>query len=236
MFYSKIIVKSRIIKRYKRFFVDCQLDNGDTVVSYLSNTGSMKTVFEADWTGYLLYDPAPTRKLDYRLISVEKPDGTRIGVDTSLANSLVEQALQNKTILAFERATHWKREAVFTKGTRFDFQVFFGDDKPSCFLEVKNVQMSRQQGVAEFPDAVTTRGAKHWDELVVAKQQGYDAVLCFCIQRDDVTSMTLASDIDPDYVASARKAIAAGVQVYAYKCVVTPENIEIVQQVPFVLP
>jgi sugar fermentation stimulation protein A len=191
----------------------------------------MKTFLQEGLGVYLLYDPSPQRKMDYRVMSMELPCGTLVGVDTSLTNGLVEEALDNKVMTPFKEATHWKREVVFTQGTRFDFQVFF-QDQPSCFLEVKNVQMSRQKGIAEFPDAVTSRGAKHWKELIEAKKQGFRAALCFCIQRSDVTCLRLAHDIDPAYAQAAQEAVAAGVEVYAYICEVTPETITMINQVP----
>ena len=195
MNFKKTLIPGELIKRYKRFFVDIKIGN-NTVIAHCPNTGSMLGLLKPGNKVWLSKSDDPKRKLKYTL-QIIKDKNSKVGVNTHLTNKIVLNALNNKVIKNFKNIDTVKQEIKFGKNTRFDFLVLEGSKK--SFIEVKNVTLSRQKKLAEFPDAVTSRGLKHIRELLKAKKKGYKIYLLFVIQRDDCDKFELAKDLDPKY-------------------------------------
>ena len=166
----------------------------------------------------------PNRKLKFTL-EIINDKKSNVGVNTHRANRIVEEALQNKRVVELKKFTSIKREVKFSKETRFDFMLENRSNK--AFLEVKNVTLSREKGISEFPDAVTTRGKKHLVHLQDAIRKGYESYLLFLIQREDIKIMKIAKDIDLNYYNEIKKAKNYGVKIIAYSCKVNENEISI---------
>ncbi|WP_372645709.1 DNA/RNA nuclease SfsA [Ancylomarina sp.] len=227
MQFSKPLVHGKLIKRYKRFLSDVELDSGEIVVAHCTNSGSMKTCIEEGAEVYLTYVDDPKRKTKYTWEMIYM-NGDWIGINTGIPNILAYEVVRDGKIEGFESYTEVRREVKF-EDSRFD--VFATNDQESCFIEVKNVSM-KVGGYARFPDAVTTRGKKHLETLMRVKAEGMRAVMFYVIQRSDVSVFGPAWDIDPGYAETLRKAVDSGVEVFAFQAKVNPEGIELVKQLP----
>tara|TARA_B100000676_G_scaffold300289_1_gene345755 strand:+ start:13606 stop:14190 length:585 start_codon:yes stop_codon:yes gene_type:complete len=175
----------------------------------------------------------PKRKLQWDWELVEADD-TLIGCHTGRPNALVEEAILNGTIEELSGYAELRREVKYGTNSRIDM-LLTDPDRPDCYVEVKNCHMRRDTTLAEFPDAVTTRGAKHMNELALMVEAGHRSVLIYCIQRMDCEGFTTADDIDPGYDAALRDALARGVEAYAYSCRLSPQEIVIDRRLPIVL-
>ena len=172
----------------------------------------------------------PSRKLKYTLeiIGVEKK---MVGINTLLTNKIVLEALNQKKIKNLIKFDNIKAEVKFSNNTRFDFLI--SNNKKKCFLEVKNVTLSRKKEIAEFPDSVTSRGTKHLNELINAKKKGYDSYILYLIQRDDCTSFKIAEDLDLEYKNAFNKALNNGVKMLCYDCKLSNGEIRINNQISY---
>ena len=229
MNFKEPLISGEFIKRYKRFFVDIKIGN-KTVVAHCPNTGSMMGLLKEGNQVWLSKSDNPMRKLKYTLQIIED-ENSKIGVNTHLTNKIVLYALNNKKIESFKNIKYIKQEVNFGKNTRFDFMV--SDEKKKSFIEVKNVTLSRKKSVAEFPDAVTSRGLKHIKELIKAKKKGFDIYLLFLIQRDDCNNFNLAKDIDPDYYELLIKAVKKNLNVLCYDCKFSSKGIKLNRKIKF---
>ena len=227
MQFLKPLVHGKLIKRYKRFLADVELDSGDIVVTHCTNSGSMKTCIEVGADVYLTYVDDPKRKTKYTWEMIEI-NADWIGINTGIPNILVYEAIRDQKIDGLNTYTEAKREVKF-EDSRFD--VFAKNDKEACFIEVKNVSMKVGE-YARFPDSVTTRGKKHLETLIRVKESGIRAVMFYVIQRSDVSIFGPAHDIDPSYAKALKKAVENGVEVFAYQAEVKPEGINLVKQLP----
>ena len=229
MNFKEPLISGEFIKRYKRFFVDIKIGN-ETVVAHCPNTGSMMGLLKEGNQVWLSKSDNPMRKLKYTLQIIEDKN-SKIGVNTHLTNKIVLYALNNKKIESFKNIKYIKQEVNFGKNTRFDFMV--SDEKKKSFIEVKNVTLSRKKSVAEFPDAVTSRGLKHIKELIKAKKKGFDIYLLFLIQRDDCNNFNLAKDIDPEYCELLIKAVKKNLNVLCYDCKFSSKGIKLNRKIKF---
>ena len=229
MNFKEPLISGEFIKRYKRFFVDIKIGN-KTVVAHCPNTGSMMGLLKEGNQVWLSKSDNPMRKLKYTLQIIED-ENSKIGVNTHLTNKIILYALNNKKIERFKNIKYIKQEVNFGKNTRFDFMV--SDEKKKSFIEVKNVTLSRKKSVAEFPDAVTSRGLKHIKELIKAKKKGFDIYLLFLIQRDDCNNFNLAKDIDPDYCELLIKAVKKNLNVLCYDCKFSSKGIKLNRKIKF---
>ena len=229
MNFKNTLISGEFIKRYKRFFVDIKIGN-KTVVAHCPNTGSMMGLLKEGNQVWLSKSDNPMRKLKYTLQIIEDKN-SKIGVNTHLTNKIVLYALNNKKIKSFKNIKYIKQEVNFGKNTRFDFMVC--DEKKKSFIEVKNVTLSRKKSVAEFPDAVTSRGLKHIKELIKAKKKGFDIYLLFLIQRDDCNNFNLAKDIDPEYCEILIKAVKKNLNVLCYDCKFSSKGIKLNRKIKF---
>ncbi len=227
MIFSEKLVSGKLIKRYKRFLADVELDDGSVVVSHCTNSGSMKTCIEEGAPVYLspANDPKRKTKFTWEMIFM---NGAWIGINTMIPNKIAFDAIRNGEIEKLKGYTSVRREVKFGD-SRFD--IYAENEFEKCFVEVKNVTM-KVGNYALFPDAVTTRGRKHLETLIEVKKSGIRAVMLYVIQRMDVEVFGPAEDIDPEYAKSLRKAIRHGVEIIAVQAKVSPENIELIGEMP----
>jgi len=223
MEFTKSLIKGKLIKRYKRFFTDVKLDK-EVVVAHCPNTGSMKGLLDENNEVYLSKNNDPKRKLKYGLELI-KAHKNLVGVNTHMANKIVNHGLANNLIKELKNNDLIKPEVFFNKETRFDFLV--EKNKQKSFVEVKNVTLFRDKKTAEFPDAITTRGSKHLLTLIDAIKKGYKSYLLYLVQIENMENFKIAKDIDSEYYKNYLIAKKAGVNFLAYRCKITTKEIKI---------
>ena len=221
MEFTKSLLKGKLIKRYKRFFVDVKLGK-ETVTAHCPNTGSMKGLLDEGNEVYLLKHDDPKRKLKYGL-EIIKAKNNLVGVNTHMANKIVNHGLQENLINELKNSNSIKSEVFFNKETRFDFLM--EKNKEKSFIEVKNVTLFRSKNTAEFPDAITLRGSKHLLTLIDAIKKGYKSYLIFLVQIQNMENFKIAKDIDEEYYNNYCKAKKAGVNFLAYRCKISTKEI-----------
>ncbi len=226
------LIKGRLLKRYNRFLCDVALESGETITAHCPNPGAMLGLKDPGLTVWLSESANPKRKLKHTLELVEA-DATLVGIHTGRPNALAEEAILAGTIPKLAGYGSLRREVKYSVNSRVDLLLEDGPDPRPCYVEVKNVHLRRTGSLAEFPDSVTARGAKHLADLSEMVAQGNRAVMLFVIQRADCTDMCLAEDIDPAYVRAFEAADAAGVEVLAYRCAVQTGAIVADTAIPF---
>jgi len=224
------MVPATLVQRYKRFLSDHRLDSGEVITASCPNTGTMLGLTAPGSRTWLVHAPSPTRKYAYRWELIED-QGTWVGINTGRPNGLVEEALENATIKELQGYTNLRREVKYGSNSRIDI-LLETEGQPDTYVEVKNCHLRRDGTLAEFPDSVTTRGAKHLDELAEQVRQGNRAVMVFCVQRDDCDHFSVAGDIDPGYAEAFSRARMAGVEALAYVCHVSAEEIRLSHAIP----
>ena len=229
MKFKERLLQGTLIKRYKRFFVDIKYKN-KIITSHCPNSGSMMGLLNKGNKVWFSRSNNPSRKLKHTLeiIEVEKK---MVGINTLLTNKIVLAALNQKKIKNLIKFNNIKAEVKFSDNTRFDFLI--SNNKKKCFLEVKNVTLSRKKEIAEFPDAVTSRGTKHLNELINAKKKGYESYMLYLIQREDCSSFKIAEDIDLEYRNAFNKALNNGVKMLCYDCKLNNEEIRLNNQINY---
>ncbi len=230
MKFTKSLIKGKLIKRYKRFFVDVKLNN-ENVTAHCPNTGSMKGLLEKDNEVYLLKNDDPKRKLRYSL-EIIKAKQNLVGVNTHMANKIVNHGLTNNLIKELKNNDIIKPEVFFNKETRFDFLI--EKNRQKSFVEVKNVTLFRDKKTAEFPDAITSRGSKHLLTLIDAIKEGYKSYLIFLVQIQNMEYFKIASDIDNEYYKNYLAAKKAGVSFLAYRCKINSKEIFIEKKIKII--
>lgn len=217
------LISATLLKRYKRFLADVRFDDGTEATAHCANPGSMMGLAEPGSMVWLSKSDNPKRKLAWSWQLVD--DGSSlVGVHTGKANALVEDAINAGHILELTGYKSLRREVKYGENSRIDL-LLEDPERPTAYVEVKSVTLSRTKGLAEFPDSKTARGAKHMVELAEMAKQGHRAVVFFLVQRSDCLSMQPAADIDPKYAESLTTALAAGVEVLCYSCRLTPDEI-----------
>ena len=230
MKFTKSLIKGKLVKRYKRFFTDVKL-NQQVVVAHCPNTGSMMGLLDEGNEVFVSKNDDPKRKLKYTL-EIIKVKKNLVGVNTHFANKIAFHGLSNNLIKEVVNNDNIKPEVFFDKETRFDFLVEKKNQK--IFVEVKNVTLFRKEKLAEFPDAVTSRGSKHLKALIEAKKKGYKAYLLFLVQIQGVTNFKIAKDIDKEYYENYKLAIKAGVNFLAYRCKINTKEIKIEKKIKII--
>jgi len=223
MEFTKTLIKGKLIKRYKRFFMDVKLSK-EIVTAHCPNTGSMQGLLDEGNDVYLLPNNDPKRKLKYGL-EIIKSRKNLVGVNTHMANKIVHHGLKNNLIKELRNSEIIKPEVFFNKETRFDF--FIEKNNQKSFIEVKNVTLFRDNKMAEFPDAVTSRGSKHLLTLIDAIKKGYKTYLLFLVQIQNMEYFKIAKDIDKEYYNNFLIAKKAGVNFLAYRCNISSKKIYI---------
>ena len=226
MKFTSTLIKGKLIKRYKRFFADIKVNN-QIITAHCPNTGSMLGLLDQDNEVWVTKSDNPNRKLKYTL-EIIKVKKSLIGVNTLRANRIVEHGLKNKLINEFKKVKLIKPEFKFSKDTRFDFLC----DKK--IIEVKNVTLTRENKIAEFPDAITSRGTKHLIKLVDSIKKKYDPYVLFLTQIQGIEYFRIAKDIDYNYYENYLLAKKAGVNFLAYRCDLSSKEIKIEKKIKIV--
>ena len=230
MEFTKSLIKGKLIKRYKRFFVDVKLDN-EIIVAHCPNTGSMKGLLDEGNEVFVSKNDNPKRKLRYTL-EIIKAKKKLVGINTHFANKIALHGLTNNLVKEVLNNDSIKPEVFFNKETRFDFLV--EKNKQKIFVEVKNVTLFRKEKVAEFPDSITSRGSKHLLTLIDAIKKGYKAYLLFLIQIQGVDRFKIAKDIDKEYYKNYLLAKKKGVNFLAYRCKINSKEIKIEKKIKII--
>ncbi|MDG1857784.1 MAG: DNA/RNA nuclease SfsA [Emcibacteraceae bacterium] len=232
MIFEHELFHGTLIKRYKRFLADVKLDSGEIVTAHCANSGSMLTLKDEGFEVWLSPAANPKAKLDYKW-EIVKANDTMVGINTSLPNKLVENAILDGTIGEVSGYENLRREMKYGKNSRIDiFLSNHKDGKPDCYVEVKSVTLSRETGIGEFPDSVTSRGTKHLNELKDMVEEGHRSVMLYLAQRNDINTFKVASDIDPAYADALKVAKENGVEAYCYICEITPKGIKVEHSIP----
>ena len=229
MRFSSGLIEGRLLRRYKRFLADVELETGETVTAHCANPGSMLGLNAPGSRVWLSRSANPKRKLAYswELIEVDLGRGaTLVGINTSSPNGAVAAAIRSGLIPALRGYGGLRREVRYAGNSRVDI-LLEDPDRPPCYVEIKNVHLMRVAGLAEFPDSVTARGAKHLKALSQMTASGARAVMVYFVQRGDADRFTLAHDIDPTYAAAFAETTRAGVEAIAVASEVTHEGLKL---------
>ena len=226
MKFTNSLFKGKLIKRYKRFFTDIKLNNS-IITAHCPNTGSMKGLIDEGNNVWVTKNEDPRRKLKFTLEMIEA-NNILIGVNTHRANKIVHHALKNKLINEFKSIDKIQSEFKYSNDTRFDFLC---DNK---LLEVKNVTLLRDSKIAEFPDAVTSRGTKHLKNLINSIKKGYKPFVLFLTQIQGINNFKIAKDIDEEYYKNYLIAKKAGVNFIAYRCKLSSKEIKIEKKIKII--
>ncbi|SJZ49645.1 DNA/RNA nuclease SfsA [Consotaella salsifontis] len=217
------LLPARLIRRYKRFLADVVLDaSGETITAHCPNPGSMLGLDAPGSAVFLSHSSSPRRKLAHTLELVEA-DGTLVGLNTGLANSIAEAAVAAGMIAELAQLGSARREVAYGRRSRVDLLYEGGGRR--TFVEVKSVTLSRYAGLAEFPDCVTARGARHLGDLAECVEAGHRAVMLYLVQRGDCDRFALAADLDPLYAAAFADARRRGVEAFAIRCDISADAI-----------
>ncbi len=232
MKFAAPLIKGRLIRRYKRFLADIELEDGNVITAHVANPGSMMGLKDEGMTVWLSESDNPKRKLPYSWELVEA-DGALVGINTAHPNGIAAAAIERGDVPSLSGYDHLTREVKYGENSRIDI-LLSGGDKPDCYVEIKNVTLKRDSHHAEFPDSVTARGAKHLKELAAMVAAGHRAVMFYLVQRADCGAFRLAADIDPAYAVAFAEALAAGVEILCYDCHITPAGICLGSPVPVI--
>jgi sugar fermentation stimulation protein A len=230
MRFASPLVEGRLIRRYKRFLADVALADGETATVHCANPGSMTGLAEPGMRVFLSRSESVTRKLPWSWELVEIAGGL-VGINTAHPNRLIAEANATNAIPELSGYETVRREVRYGTNSRIDF-LLSDSTRPSAYVEVKNVHLSRTERLAEFPDSVTARGAKHLAERAAMAASGHRAIMVYLIQRSDAAEFALARDIDPAYAAAFDLARQAGVETIAYDCRLSLEEIAVGRRVP----
>ena len=226
------LTRGKLLRRYKRFLADIELSNGEIITIHCPNTGSMKNCWEENTSCWYSDSGNPKRKYRHTLEITTTPEGALAGVNTGRANHLAEEAITAGVVRELQGYESLRREVKYgEENSRIDFLL--GGSKGDCYVEVKNVTLAEgDRGL--FPDAVSARGTKHLRELQKMAESGARAVLFYCVQHTAIETVEAAAEIDPAYASALKEAVAAGVEVVAYRAALGPGEIRLVEAVPFV--
>lgn len=227
MIFPTPLQKGFLLKRYKRFLADIELEDGSLITAHCPNSGAMQGLTAAGTPVWVSRSPNPLRKLPYTWEMAEV-EGTFVGMNTSHPNGLVEEAIQKGVIRELQGYENLKREVKYGKNSRIDLLL----SDPLAYVEVKNVHLKRGQ-TAGFPSSVTARGAKHMRELADMVDLGYKAFVVYVVQRNDCNTFEIAGDIDPFYEKEMNFAFEKGVKPLVYACDVSPKGITITHSLEY---
>ena len=218
-----------LLKRYKRFLADVQLDDGSIITVHTPNTGSMMGLSDPGIRVWLRDTQNTTRKYRYSWEMSEPSPGNFVGVHTGIVNQLVSEAINSNRIAELTGYDSIHPEQKYGKeNSRIDL-LLKSQNQPDCYLEIKNVTAISEESTAIFPDAISMRGQKHLRELMEVVKQGDRAMMFYCVQRQDCNTFRPAIEIDPDYASLLAEAYSQGVEIVAYQAKTTPSIIEITE-------
>lgn len=229
MRFAHPLLRATLLRRYKRFFADVRLETGEDVTAHCPNSGAMLGLNLNGAKAWVSRADNPKRKLGYTLEILES-EGVCVGVNTMHPNAIVAEAIAADKIPPLSGYETLRREVVYGTRSRVDL-LLESPNRPKCWVEIKNVHLKRGD-LAQFPDSVTQRGAKHMGELAKQVEAGDRAVVIYLVQRQDCAAFAPAADIDPTYAAAAEAASRAGVETLVLACTVTPEEITVARALP----
>jgi sugar fermentation stimulation protein A len=234
MDFAQPLQRAHLLKRYKRFLADVRFDTGEETVAHCPNPGAMLGLSAPGMAVFLSHNPSPKRKLAYTLELVEA-DGGLVGVNTMHPNRLAAEALTAGRVPELSGYDRVRAEVAYGQKSRVDF-LLEAEGRPKCWLEIKNVHLRRREGLAEFPDCVAARSARHLQELSAQVAAGDRAVVLFIVQRTDCDRFAPAADLDPAFARAFVEAQTAGVAFLAYDCRLSPQQITLNRRLPILLP
>ncbi len=227
--------EATFIKRYKRFFADIELSDGSALTIHCANTGSMKNCLTPGQPCWFSRSDNPKRKLPGTLEIITTTGGRLAGVNTARPNKLVVEAIESGVIRELQGYDTLRTEVRYgEENSRIDILLEQGEAQ--CFVEVKSVTLEAEGKQARFPDAVTTRGAKHLRELMHVVEKGQRGVLVFCVQLTDIDEVAAAQEVDPAYSQALAEAVETGVEVLVYGCSLSPDEIVVDRKLKFLEP
>ena len=228
------LVEGRLIRRYKRFLADVELSSGEQITAHCPNTGKMTGCAITGQRVWLSVSDNPKRKYPHGWVLAELKNQYIACIHSAFANKLVEEAILAGRIPALAGYDRVHRECQYgNENSRIDLLLSANSGRPDCYVEVKSVTLLMEDGIGRFPDAVSDRGRKHLRELMRVVAQGYRAVLFYCVQHTGITSVQPAQHVDLLYSQTLSEAIAAGVEVLAYGCTITTEEMFVSHPLPF---
>ncbi len=230
------LLPATLARRYKRFLADVVLPSGETVTVHCANPGAMTGLNVPGARVWLSRSDNPSRKLkhSWELVEVDLGSGAElVGINTAHPNAMAAEAIAANAIPQLAGYASMRREVKYGRNSRVDF-LLEDPSRPPCYVEIKNVHLMRRAGLAEFPDAVTKRGAKHLDELADMVAAGARAVMLYLIQISSARRFALARDIDRAYGEAFDRAKARGVEAIAYRCEVTTGGLSVAEAVPLI--
>jgi sugar fermentation stimulation protein A len=229
------LMPATLLRRHKRFLADVRLESGEELTATCPNTGTMLGLCEPGTRIWLSRSNNPARKYAHTWHLAEKPGTGLVGIDTSLPNRIAEEAIRNNALPELGGQEAIRREVKYGANSRIDL-LLEGNGKPTCYVEVKNVTLIRQPGLAEFPDCATARGTKHLMEMADMVRAGHRAVMLYVIQCATPQRFALTPDLDPVYFGAFQAARKAGVEALAFTCHVNLDTIRFKAQVPVTDP
>ena len=232
MRFTSPLERGRLVQRYKRFFADVAMDDGRQITAHCPNPGAMLGVNTPGLPVWLSRSDDPKRKLAHTLELVETAEGALTGVNTLHPNRIVAEALAEQAIPELAGYDLVRREVKYGEASRVDF-LLTGANRAPCWLEIKNVHLSRTPGLAEFPDCVAARSARHLRELAAMVAAGERAVALFVVQRMDCEGFAACADLDPAFARALDDAAGAGVEVFCYDCDLSPEHVGLRRRLPW---
>ncbi|WND02527.1 DNA/RNA nuclease SfsA [Temperatibacter marinus] len=231
----------KLVKRYKRFLADIELECGEIITAHCANSGSMLGLKEEGSLVWVSPNTNPKAKLDWRWELVDR-EGSLVGINTARPNAIVEEAILQNKIAELAGYDSLKREVKYGENSRIDILLSNEKSASHCYVEVKSVTLkaeteaeAEERRVALFPDSVTSRGKKHLLELEAMVKEGHRSVMVFLVQREDVDYFSTADTIDPAYGQTLREVLDAGVEALCYQCAVTTKEIKVVRKLPIKL-
>ncbi|MBY8976099.1 DNA/RNA nuclease SfsA [Rhodobacteraceae bacterium NNCM2] len=231
MKFTTPLIPGRLLRRYKRFLADIEMETGAQITAHCANPGAMLGVADPGSRVWVERNDDPKRKLKYSWKILETGNGHLVGIDTGVPNRVVAEALQAGQIPGL--AGEVRAEVRYGANSRVDFLVT-APDGAKIFVEVKNVHLMRRPGLAEFPDSVTKRGAKHLADLSAEVAAGHRAVMLYCVQRTDCDEMGFAGDLDPGYLTAFIDARKSGVEAIAWACRISTAEITLDRPLPII--
>ncbi len=224
------LIPGRLIRRYKRFLADIYVEGVGEVTAHCPNPGSMMGLAEPGLRVWV-ERATPGRKLPYAWRLAELPDGHWAGIDTAVPNRVVREALQERAVPELAGYGTVRPEVRYGERSRVDF-LLSEPGLPDAYVEVKNVHLRRDGDWAEFPDCVTTRGARHLEELAAMVAEGHRAVMLYLVQRTDCARFRLAADLDPGYARAFAAAREAGVETICLGTRISPQGVWLGEPIP----
>ena len=237
MKFASPLLRGTLRKRYKRFLADIALEDGREITAHCANPGSMMGVAPEGAPVWVSEHHGKGRKLPYSW-ELAQVDNTLVAINTSNPNKIAYEAIEKGMIPELSGYAEIRREVKYGESSRIDLLLEGGKGKRAnqpCYVEIKNVHLMREPGLAEFPDSVTARGAKHLRELAAMVETGARAVMLYIVQRSDCARFTPAADLDPAYAAALADAVRTGVETLCYDCEITTNEVVLRKALEIVL-